>query len=168
MRRVIKVRLSQSSIRSAREEFLNLKEKISKKLPEFVEELAEIGIQVIKIKVQEAIGADDKNVDIHTELRQGKSKASLTIHVSGKETLFIEYGAGIRFNNGNVHPWAHKYGYGVGTYPNQKHAFDPNGWYYRKGGNLHHSYGTMATMPVYNAYMTMIDKVDEVAKRVFI
>lgn len=166
--KVIKVRLSQDSIQGAREELNNFADMIKAKLPEFVEELAEIGVKVIEANVQNALGADNKDVDIKTDLQQGNDRATMTIRVSGTDILFIEYGAGIRFNNGNVHPWAYLHGYGVGTYPNQTHAFNPNGWFYRKGGALHRSYGTMATMPVYKAYMTMADKVSEVAKRVFV
>lgn len=168
MKKTIRLRLSQDSIQQARDEINDFAEMIRAKLPEFVEELAKIGIKVINVNVQNALGADDKNVDVQTELQQGQDKATMIIRVSGKDILFIEYGAGIRFNNGNVHPWAHEHGYGVGTYPNQKHALDPNGWFYRKGGALHRSYGTMATMPVYKAYTTMTEQVSEVAKKVFV
>ena len=164
----IRIKLSENGIKEARREIADLKAWIESKLGEYLEELSKIGIEVIKVNVANAMGADDKNVDITTDLSHNGSKASMTIRVTGKSILFIEYGAGIRFNNGNVHPFAHEHGYGVGTYPGQTHAFNPNGWYWREGGKLHHSYGTQATMPMYKAWMSIQENALEVAKRVFV
>lgn len=164
----IRIKLSENGIKEARREIADLKAWIESKLGEYLEELSKIGIEVIKVNVANAMGADDKNVDITTDLSHNGSKASMTIRVTGKSIFFIEYGAGIRFNNGNVHPFAHEHGYGVGTYPGQTHAFNPNGWYWREGGRLHHSYGTQATMPVYKAWMSIQENALEVAKRVFV
>ena len=164
-------KLSVNSIEDAREQIRNYKDHLKDKTDEFLERLSEVGIEVINANVAQATGADDKNVQIETEISRDGNKAVMTMTISGKDLLFIEYGAGIRFNNGNTHPWAHKHGYGIGTYPGQKHAFDPNGWYYRvppgKGGKLHHSYGTEATMPVYKAHMEMIKQAEKIAKEVF-
>lgn len=162
------IRLSQGSIQDAREQIKGFKGRLNGKLEEYLDELAKIGIEVIKVNVAQAMGADDKNVTITTSIAHEGETATLTITTTGKDLLFIEYGSGIRFNNGNVHPYAHEHGYGVGTYPNQKHAFDPNGWYYRVGGKLHHSYGTEATMPVYKAWLSIRENALEVAKRVFV
>ena len=164
----IRIKLSESGIKEARREIADLKSWIEGKLGEYLEELSKIGIEVIKVNVANAMGADDKNVDITTDLSHNGSKAHMTIRVTGKDLLFIEYGAGIRFNNGNIHPFAHEHGYGVGTYPGQTHALNPNGWYWREGGRLHHSYGTQATMPVYKAWMSIQENALEVAKRVFV
>lgn len=164
----IRIKLSVNGVGEARREIADLKLWVESKLEEFLDELSKEGIAVIKVNVANAMGADDKNVDITTDLSRNGSKAHMTIRVTGKDILFIEYGAGIRFNNGNIHPFAHEHGYGVGTYPRQTHAFDPNGWYWREGGQLHHSYGTQATMPVYKAWMAMQEKALEVAKRVFV
>lgn len=168
----IHIRLSPESIQQAREDLNAYREKLNAKLEEYLDELAKIGINVIKVNVAQAVGADDRNVNIDTEITRNGSKTSMRITVTGKDLLFIEYGAGIRFNNGNIHPFAHQFGYGVGTYPGQTHALDPNGWYYRKpkgkGGKLYHSYGTEATMPVYKAWLSIQENAAEVAKRVFV
>lgn len=167
MKRTISFKLSADSVGSARERLSDIKKELTDKLLILNEKLADIGAEVVRVHVNDAIGADDKNVDIDVQHDQNGDKVITTITVNGDNILFIEYGSGIRFNNGNFHPWAHKYGYGVGTYPGQTHAFDPNGWYYRKDGALHHSWGTKATMPVYNAYKTIQERITEVAKEVF-
>lgn len=164
------MRLSQDSIQQARDKVNSFAEMIRAKLPEFVEELAEIGIKVINVNVQNALGADDKNVDVQTELQQGQDKATMIIRVSGKDILFIEYGAGVHYNghpNSSPHPLGVQKGYTIGSY-SEKHLGLNDSWFYRKGGELFRSYGTMATMPVYKAYTTMTEKVSEVAKKVFV
>lgn len=166
--KTIYINLSVESVKAARDDIQDIKAELEQKNVEFIKQLADEGISVIRSNVASAMGADDKNVDITTELEQNGSTATMIIHVEGKDILFIEYGAGIHFNNGNFHPWANEYGYGVGTFPGQTHALDPNGWFYRDSDNhLHHSYGTQATMPVYKAFMSMQQKAEEVAKRVF-
>lgn len=59
-------------------------------------------------------------------------------------------------------------GVGQGTFPNQTHAFDREGWYWIDlEGNLNHSYGITAKMPMYKARNTIIEKVTTIAKEVF-
>ena len=79
----------------------------------------------------------------------------------------IEFGSGVRYNS-IPNPKAGELGFGVGSYPGQTHAADPNGWYYfGDDGKWHHSYGIKATMPMYNASLEMIKSVSEVAREVF-
>ena len=163
----IHFKLSVDSVKEARRELSDFKKNITNKTELFLEKLSEIGIDVINTNVAMATGADDKNVTVETEMYTNGAKTTMIMHIRGEDLLFIEYGAGIYFNRGNQHPWAHEHGYGVGTYPGQKHALDPNGWYYRVGGQLHHSLGTEATMPVYKAYKTMVERAEEIAKEVF-
>jgi hypothetical protein len=59
-------------------------------------------------------------------------------------------------------------GVGQGTFPGQKHAFDPNGWYYvDTNGVKHHSKGELPQYPMYNADMTMLSQIDKIAREVF-
>ena len=167
MYKPIKINLSIGSIQSAREQLKDFQSDLDEKVEQFLKELAEEGIRVIQRNVALATGADNKQVSTSYTISKNGSITEMTLTTSGEDLLFIEFGAGIRFNNGNIHPYAKDFGYGVGTYPGQTHAYNPNGWYYRVGGNLHHSYGTEATMPVYKAYMTIQDKANEIAQRVF-
>lgn len=81
--------------------------------------------------------------------------------------LLVEFGAGIRLNS-NENPKAGEFGMGVGTYPGQIHAFDPDGWYYwGEDEKWHHTYGTKATMPMYNASVAIRTQVAAIVKEVF-
>lgn len=89
--------------------------------------------------------------------------------------LFFEFGAGI---NGVGHPQAGEFGFGAGTYPGQKHALDPNGWWFptdnpdliirtdKDGQGWGHSNGNPPYMPFYQASRKMRDDLLEVAKEV--
>lgn len=59
-------------------------------------------------------------------------------------------------------------GVGQGTFPNQTHAFDREGWYWIDlEGNLNHSYGITAKMPMYKASQKIIEIAVKTAKEVF-
>lgn len=89
--------------------------------------------------------------------------------------LFFEFGAGIQ---GVGHPEAGKFGMGAGTYPGQKHAFDPNGWWFptddanlavkydKDGQGWGHSYGNPPHMPMYQAETKMREELERVAREV--
>jgi hypothetical protein len=80
--------------------------------------------------------------------------------------MLVEFGAGIYFNPVD-NPLASKYGMGVGTFPNQTHAFE-DGWYYPDDkGIWHFTNGTKATMPMYNADTQMTLMKLKLAKEVF-
>lgn len=160
-----KISLSTSDIENLVDELKKYEKSLQEKCIIFTNRLAEIGIKVINIEYGSGVGDSSKEHQVwyepETEMIRGK------LIVQGEDILFIEFGAGIRFNSGNQHPKAHELGYGVGTYPGQTHALDPNGWYYRENGNLHHSLGTEATMPVYKASQKMSEEVERIAKEVF-
>lgn len=78
--------------------------------------------------------------------------------------LMAEFGSGLRANNAR----AKEFGMGTGTFPEQTHAEDPEGWWYMDiGGEWHHSYGVTPTMPVGKAYAEMLDQIHSTAKEVF-
>lgn len=55
-----------------------------------------------------------------------------------------------------------------GTFPNQTHAFDPNGWYWvGTDDKKHHSTGISPTRPIYKAYEEMKLQIKTVASQVF-
>ena len=59
-------------------------------------------------------------------------------------------------------------GVGQGTFPNQTHAFDTEGWYWIDlEGNLNHSYGITAKMPMYKASQKIITDCSRIAKEIF-
>lgn len=91
--------------------------------------------------------------------------------------LFFEFGAGV---GGGGHPLAGEFGMGPGTYPGQKHADDPNGWWFptddanlairideETGIMWAHSKGNPPYMPMYNASQKIRNDLLKTAQEVF-
>ena len=77
--------------------------------------------------------------------------------------LMAEFGSGFGAEN----PMKIE-GVGQGSFPNQTHAFDKEGWYWIDlEGNLNHSYGVTAKMPMYKASIEMRNKIIGIARDVF-
>lgn len=171
-RRTIQAELSVSGINRLIGELKNYQSSIVKANELFVKRLVDEGYEVASASVIEALPTIDRDKPIGTLdiLTDASGEiASLTLQFSGEQALFIEFGSGIKYNDeGKGNPWSSQYGYGVGTYPGQTHARDENGWdYYGEDGRFHHSYGTKATMPMYNASTKMRRDIIRIAKEVF-
>lgn len=80
--------------------------------------------------------------------------------------MAVEFGAGIYYNkDGN--PKAPDFGFGVGTYPDQRFAFSDGWWFMNDDGEWVYTHGVKATMPMYNALKTMKESIDAIVKEVF-
>lgn len=80
--------------------------------------------------------------------------------------MAVEFGAGIYYNkDGN--PKAPDFGFGVGTYPDQRFAFSDGWWFMNDDGEWVYTHGVKATMPMYNALKTMKENIDAIVKEVF-
>lgn len=107
---------------------------------------------------------------------QQVSETRFIVSAGSVALLFLEFGAGVQ---GIGHPLAGELHMGAGTYPGQKHAFDPGGWWYQtddpnlaihttKDGTMFgHSYGNAPQMPMYQASVKMRDSIEQIAKEVF-
>lgn len=138
--------------------------------------LAESGMQVAKTAIAES--PQGKTITLTTDIRPEKAGCKAILMATGKTVtssdgrgfnllLAVEFGAGVKYN-ATANPKASEFGMGVGTFPDQTHAFDPNGWYYLgDDGEWHHSYGVRATMPMYKASMEIQRNIKEIAKEVF-
>lgn len=158
------ISLDTSQIKNLIEELNSYQKSLNEKCVLLTNRLATQGIKVINIEYGSGNGDSSREHQAWYEPQNDMIRGKIV--VQGEDILFIEFGSGIRFNH-SPHPKAHEFGYGVGTYPGQTHAYDPNGWYYRENGILHHSLGTEATMPLYKAMQEMCEKVEEIAKEVF-
>ena len=57
---------------------------------------------------------------------------------------------------------------GQGTFPEQIHAFDRDGWWWvTPDGERHHSIGEAPTYPMYSAVMAVLVEINSIAKEVF-
>lgn len=163
----ISIDLSKSSIDKAIEKLRSYKESLNDKNALFVKRLAEIGVDVVEQQIAIADGDSDKYHSVQIIPRSFGDYSQATIKLDGQDILFIEFGSGIYYNPSDPEH-ASKFGYGVGTYPGQKHALDPDGWWYRDStGVSQHSYGTRATAPMLNASRAIILQIRQIAREVY-
>ena len=162
---------------------INYLEGLKKKLPqqckEFCEKLADVGIKAAiissagdKLGNYVVFAKELKSEDVNgcSMIMYGRNIRSIFGEdVNAAEVspiLMMEYGSG-QFAT----PWQLVDGLNVGqgTFPGQKHAFDPNGWWYKstKDDEWHHSYGLRPSYPMQNAYDKMQTQVDKIARSVF-
>lgn len=170
-RRDLKVEFSQEGMKRLSEQIRQYSIDVLEANKTFVHRLAESGYDIATAKIVQSLHSIDRDKPIGTLdiIDDGDGHVmNCLLQFSSEQALFIEFGAGIRYNEGNQHPLAKKYGYGVGTYPNQTHANDKKGWaYFGRDGRWHHSYGTEGTMPIYSAGVDMRAKLVEIAKEVY-
>ena len=150
---------------------------LPKKATQLTSELAEYGIDVC---IENANNGYAKYVTFSKETDIQGCKSILVATETGVITaewlrngevvsadvsplLMLEFGYGNEADN----PFAFEGG-GQGTFPNQTHAFDPNGWWFQDtDGVWHHFYGTVPQQPMYEAFCEMQNMIGKIAKRVF-
>lgn len=120
---------------------------------EFTKEIENDGTHIIGM----LIGKDSQPYISTWKVKGGEK----TVEVSG--LLMSEFGSGWLANV----IWSVS-GVGQGTFPDQKHAYDPQGWYWTDAdGVKHHSMGEEPHYPMYFADMTMLSQIDSIAREVF-
>lgn len=174
-KRVIKGDLSSKGIQSIIDQLQDYKKDLHRKAEILCRKLAEEGLSVALENVGESPLSKTITLRIQMEPRTNGCKAMLVAAGQTKSNdygtvnmlLLVEFGAGIRYNHtGN--PKAPEFGMGVGTFPDQKWAFNEDGWWYLGDDDeWHHSYGVKATMPMYNASVAIRQQVAAIAKEVF-
>lgn len=173
-----KIILSDDSIQAAISTLQNYKQEILNKCERLVSELADSGIEVGKnntgnfghyIIFSKKIEPNNNGctaIIVATETGQIISQWQTSDGIKTADVsplLMAEFGSGWR-----AQPHFDDDRGGQGTFPEQTHAFDSEGWYWRDlEGNLHHSYGITPTMPMYNATMEIINQYKQIAREVF-
>lgn len=177
-KKILKSDLSVSGIKNLQKQLQDYQKSLASKCEEFIRRLAEIGIETAKhntgnfghyitFSVKTEPNKDGcKGLMIATEtgkiISQWQTKDGIK-SADVSPLLMVEFGSGWRAENPMNVP-----GVGQGTFPDQSHAFDKDGWYWVDlNGELHHSYGITPKMPMYNAYLAMEMKIIETAKDVF-
>lgn len=165
MPKTIKIRMSRQSIQEAIKELERERVKFLEKVKLFTRMLANDGVQIALYQIRTSIG-DSQPPNITLDIDEGGDYCSAYIQISGKDFLFVEFGAGISYNPSNP-PHAAQYGMGVGTYPGQTHAYDKGWWYIDDNGNKHYSRGTQGTAPLWNARETIRNEAIITALQIF-
>lgn len=160
----ISIDLSVSSIEKAIKEIEEYKAELQKKCNVFLTELVNAGYKVAQATLM-AIPEEEKK-DTMIEVIQ-ESNNSFAISMHGEKFLFVEFGAGIAFSQPQ-NPKASEFGMGLGTYPDQTHAYQEEGWWYTaEDGQSKHSRGNAPYMPMYKAGVEIRRQVSQIAKEVF-
>lgn len=167
--KTIKMELSHKSIQNAIKQLRVYQKSLVSKNEEFVRRLTELGVPVIDQNIATAQGDSDKNHNTYIKVNSFGDFSQATLVCEGIDLLFIEFGAGIRYNTPagtSPHPKGQELGYTIGSYGQGKGKNDS--WtYYSESGEWVRSYGTEATMPVYKASMEIMQNIRKIAKEVF-
>lgn len=173
-----KASLSVSSIRQLQKELTAYRDGLPEKCRRLVVALSEAGIAVAK----QNTGNYGRYITFSTKTEPQKDgcKAIMLASETGKITsawktaegiktadvsplLMVEFGSGWKAENPLQVP-----GVGQGTFPEQIHAYDKEGWYWiGLDDKLYHSYGISPKQPMYKASLEIQRIVIEKAKEIF-
>lgn len=176
-RKTIKIDLFDGkSLQQAIKQIEAYRDDLPRKCREICRRLSEEGVRVADVAINSVpIG---KTITLTTDINPSKMGCQAIMKMIGRETrtedgrifytaLAIEFSAGVRYAN-TASPKAKDFGMGTGTFPNAKHSWQMEGWYYLGGdGKWHHSFGVQASHPLYSASMEMRQKIDSIVKEVF-
>ena len=174
-KRVIKVQLNQASISQAIKELEDYKEWLRRKTKEFLQALADEGVQIANSNFAKATYDGTNDVSCSVEDR-GDGK--IAVVAVGGAALFIEFGTGVKYPDN--HPEAGKHGMIRGQYGSGLGKL-PQGWRYKgdpgsngevitdgKHAGEVHTYGNPANMSMYLTVRELEEKFEEIARRVFV
>lgn len=167
------------------EQFLKFYDKQIKELPKAIaKNVAERLAEIIKINASEAwvddIATNGEGMHIADITVQAPSEQSngYIVVSQGKELLFAEFGAGIRYNSPvgtSPNPKGAEMGYTIGSYgkglgKNMRWFFEHPDGKESKGKNSNGkrykmSLGTPASMPVYSSVKQVIEEYPQIAKQ---
>ena len=176
-RKTIKIDLFDGkSLQQAIKQIEAYRDDLPRKCQEICRRLSEEGVRVADVAINSVpIG---KTITLTTDINPSKMGCQAIMKMTGRETrtedgrifytaLAIEFSAGVRYAN-TASPKAKDFGMGTGTFPNAKHSWQMEGWYYLgDDGNWHHSYGVQASHPLYSASVAMRQKLENVVNDVF-
>lgn len=174
MKKKIKMNLSVSDIQRTISEIKSYQNELQEKCNKFCAKLSESGIAEASYHLSESpLG---KTILVKADIDKSKVGCKAMIIATGKtitndygtvnSLLLVEFGSGIYYNH-EQNPKADEYGMGIGTFPDQTHAFEDGWWFLNDNGDWIYSHGVKATMPMYNAGKEMRKKMVSVAKEVF-
>lgn len=173
MKRVI-VTLDDKSIRNAIRELEKYQKFLEKKIPEFLKEIAQLGLDIANVEFQRVEYDGTNDVTCKIEERGDSCRA---IVATGNAVLFIEFGTGVVYPD--IHP-EHPAGvvgrgeYGQGKGKNKSWGFygdevgTPTGHVVKgKKGSVVITQGNPANMPMYLTVSELQKRFEQIAKKVF-
>lgn len=114
-----------------------------------------------------AIAHSDKMANVDVDWRDDGSIT--VVFTEGEDAIWAEFGAGVWFNGSagsSPHPKGAELGMIIGSYG--KGNGKKETWRYKDAdGNVYETHGTPASMPMWNAYKDVIDRLPAIASEVF-
>ena len=165
----MRISVNTKSIDRALKQIQRYQKNLDKTINRFMKRMTEEGLQILNVNIGHIHGNEvDPNVTGSAEVTAlGNGNYQATIKMTGHDVAFIEFGSGIINNNvslgGSLHPKGQELGMTIGSYPNQKHAGDPKGWWH----DGHHYYGSETYMPLYSTEQELKQLISEIASEVF-
>lgn len=179
MKQTYNVKLTDKSVNALIKKLKTYEKSLLAKTQQVLRKLADMGIQVAyqneglyEGHLSFTKSAVDNNGNVFSLVLIGKRKHYVKVSWKVKDgiktvnvdpLLMAEFGSGWLANN----MWDIG-GVGQGTFPNQKHASDPKGWWWEDlSGVTHHSIGQQPSYPMYKAWLQMQEDINTVIKEVF-
>lgn len=155
--------LNPASIDAAVQELRDYAKWVERKAEALAKRLAAYGLTQVRIGYNAAAYPQDRHIEVSVESRGENTYA---IVASGRDVLFLEFGAGVRYGGG--HPLNGDLGMGPGTYPGQTHVPNPGYWWYTgEDGESHYSVGNAPSMVMYLTGMELEREFVRIAREVF-
>lgn len=177
MAKVLKADMTVNGIQGLIDDLTRYRDDLDRKVNLLVKRLAESGYHNVGRRVSSILpfyrvnSEDGSDVDVSVDFEDGTDLVTATITMSGGNAIIIEFGSGVTFNapiGASKHPKGVETGYTIGSYPNQKNADNPFGWFfYDQYGEKQHTYGTPTFAPLWKTYLDMADEVKTLAKEIF-
>lgn len=163
MSKIINVSLDTASINAAVQELRDYAKWIETKADALAKRLAAYGLRQVRVGYNAAVYEQDKHIEVSVESRGENTYA---VVANGRDVLFLEFGAGVRYGDG--HPLNGDFGMGPGTYPGQTHVPEPGYWWYTgEDGESHYSVGNAPSMVMYMTGMELEREYTRIAREVF-
>lgn len=170
-KKVIKMCLSESSIESAIKELKQYQSYLEKKSEELQQRISERLRELMQsgfdnASVDDLVNGGSRNASVKVEIRQsGEITAVVAI---GEDAVWVEFGAGVHHNGqagSSPNPYGSELGYTIGSYGQGRGKQDM--WKFKTEGGYAWTYGTPASMPMYNAVKIVQSEIEDMAREVF-
>ena len=130
---------------------------------DLLKRLAQYGATRVEVLFARVQYDGDDSITVTFNAEQKKA----TIIANGKSVAFIEFGAGVYFNDAESYPLPRPQGIvGIGQYGKGK-GNNPNGWYYTSNGESRFTKGNPPAMAMYRTIIELGDEVTKIAREVF-
>lgn len=161
MKHTVTFDLSVSQIEKAIKELEAYKSRCALAAEIFAARLVELGMQRAETAIESA-AADPNASKAHMitweRVERDLDHIVFKIILSGSDILFIEFGAGVHYNDGalhsSIHPQGAELGYTIGDYGMGQGA-NEDGWSYQAGDRRVHTLGQRAACAIPAAMATM-------------